>query len=581
MTSSIPRPEHPRPQFERKDWINLNGTWTFTFDPGKSGHQRGLEESKGFDRDIQVPFCPESKLSGVQHVDFIERMWYHRVIEIPSSWDGRRVLLHFGGVDYACEVYIDGVLVERHWGGSAPFTYDITRFVKAGSKHHLVLQVRDDMQQRIQPLGKQSAHFKSHGCVYTRTTGIWQTVWLEAVSPFGLADCQILPDLDGKRFTLVPRYRQVKRGVTFRATLKDGGKTVSEVSVPATDGAALELMLANAKAWSPESPFLYDLTLEVLDGGKVVDSVASYAALRKVHIEGNQFFLNNKAIYLRFVLDQGFNADGIWTAPTDEALKRDIELSFEAGFNGARLHEKVFEDRFHYWADRLGYLTWAEFPNWGSDENTPLAARAFLMEWEEVMTHLRNHPSIVAWTPLNETWVRDEREYGRFVRDLYRICKTIDPTRPVNDSSGYVHWKTDIWTMHNYEQDPVKLKETAAPPKEIPSPRRETNKGTPYQGQPWIVDEFGGIKWIPEDRAPHSPDSFGYGDTPKTIEEFYARLEGQVKALVENKDIVGYCYTQLTDVEQEQNGVYNYDRTAKFDMKRIHAIFQTPRPSGD
>jgi len=574
-----PHPEHPRPQFMRPDWVNLNGAWTFALDPGKSGEERGLAASRGFDRGILVPFCPESRLSGVAHTDFIERLWYHRALEIPAAWRGKRVLLHFGGVDYACDAYVDGAWAGRHFGGSSPFTLDITRLVKPGGKHHLVLQVRDEMQSRLQPVGKQSFSFQSQGCCYTRTTGIWQTVWLEAVSPFGLADCQILPDLDGKRFLLLPRFHQVKRGLTFKATLRDGEKVVCEVSAPAGDGAALEMHLKKPRPWSPELPFLYDLVLEVLDAGAVTDSVLSYAALRKIHIEGNQLYLNNKPLYVRFVLDQGFYPDGIWTAPSDDALKHDIELSLAAGFNGARLHQKVFEDRFHYWADRLGYLTWAEFPSWGCDENNPLAARNFLTEWEEVVTHLRNHPSIIAWTPLNETGLRDERQYGRFLTDLYRICKSLDPTRPVNDSSGYVHWRTDLWTIHNYEQDPDKLKGQIAPPREMGDPRKRPGGGAPYEGQPWIVDEFGGIRWIPLDRRPFADNSWGYGDAPKTLDEYYARLEGQVKAILGIAGVSGFCYTQLTDVEQEQNGVYNYDRTAKFDMNRIHAIFQMPRPA--
>jgi hypothetical protein len=296
--------------------------------------------------------------------------------------------------------------------------------------------------------------------------------------------------------------------------------------------------------------------------------------MRKIHIEGDRLFLNNAEIYLRLVLDQGFYPAGIWTAPSDAALRRDIELSMQAGFNGARLHQKIFEERFHYWADRLGYLTWGEASSWGSDPNDPASARLFLSEWQEIVVRDRNHPSIIAWTPLNETGdMRNAQQHRRFHRDLYALCKDLDPTRPVNDASGYIHARTDLWTVHNYEQDPVKFGEqlTLAPDKGVWRDARF--READYEGQPYLVDEFGGIKWIPPDRRAFADNSWGYGGAPQTIEEFYSRLQGQVDALLSLDHIRGYCYTQLTDVEQEQNGVYNYDRTAKFDRRRISAIF--------
>jgi beta-galactosidase/beta-glucuronidase len=364
---SIPRPEHPKPQFERGDWINLNGTWTFCFDFGKSGLERGLVGSRGFQESINVPFCPESRLSGVEHKDFIEMLWYHRKLEIPAAWKGRRVLLHFGGVDWECEAFIDGRPAGTHWGGTASFCFDVTPLVKPGAAHDLVLLVRDDTRSGRQPGGKQSPEygFKRKRCHYTRTTGIWSTVWMEAVHPHGLREVHIVPDFDAGRFSFIPRFRGLEEGLQFKATVLDGGKTLAEKTRRAGDGLSLEIALPSPKAWSPESPFLYDLEFRVLDGsGRVLDLVKSYAGLRKVHIEGNRILLNNKPLYQRLVLDQGFYPDGIWTAPSDADLKKDIELSMAAGFNGARLHQKVFEERFHYWADRLGYLTWGETASW-------------------------------------------------------------------------------------------------------------------------------------------------------------------------------------------------------------------------
>jgi hypothetical protein len=286
--------------------------------------------------------------------------------------------------------------------------------------------------------------------------------------------------------------------------------------------------------------------------------------------------LNNELYYLRLVLDQGFYPDGIWTAPSDEALRKDIELSQNAGFNGARLHQKVFEERFHYWADKLGYLTWGESSSWGFDITSDVAARNFLTEWEEIVVRDRNHPSIIAWTPFNETWGGGEH-LERLILNTYSLTKNLDPTRPVNDSSGGFHIQTDIWTEHTYEQDPKKLLDLLTPSEEKGVWRRSPKNSIPYGGQPYLIDEYGGIKWIPTSELKYAEDSWGYGTDPKTLEEFYERLEALTDVILGFEHIFGFCYTQLTDIEQEQNGIYNYDRTEKFDMARIKQIISKPK----
>lgn len=578
MTTN-PRPEYPRPQFVRGDWLTLNGPWTYTFDPGKSGMERNFQGSPAFNGMIIVPFCPESALSGVGYTDFIECIWYQRKIEIPSTWDGKRILLHFGGVDYQCEAFIDGVSVGRHWGGMVSFSFDITRFVKPGSQHNLVLWVRDDVRSGTQPGGKQSEKFASYGCMYTRTTGIWQPVWLEAVHPLGLRSIQIIPDLDSSRLIVTPTFFATQIGLKFQVSLREGldghGQLLDQVSIPASNGVPVVLNVPDAKPWSPEFPFLYGLNLQLLDpSGQLLDQVDSYAGLRKVHVQDGQVYLNNHPYYLRLVLDQGFYPDGIWTAPSDEALKRDIQLSMRAGFNGARLHQKVFEPRFHYWADRLGYLTWGKSSSWGIDVKDGISARNFLSEWREILVRDRNHPSIIAWTPFNETWdTGDRRQHNRLHVDAYELCHSLDPTRPVNDASGYAHARTDLWTVHTYEQDPLKFKELLVLKDGQPW-RNYPDREVDFEGQPYIVDEFGGIKWIPPDRRPFAETSWGYGEGPHSMDEYYSRLEGLIDALNAHAHIAGYCYTQLTDVEQEQNGIYNYDRSEKFDMNRIASILK-------
>lgn len=571
---TIPRPEHPKPQFFRDDWINLNGTWTYAFDFGKSGMNRELYKSTGFDDKITVPFCPESKLSGVGHTDFIEAMWYHRTIKVPEKWAGKRILLHFGGVDYESELFIDGKSVGLHYGGMCSFKHDITDYVKGVGEHSLVLRVLDELRTGAQAGGKQSGEFKSQGCHYTRTTGIWQTVWLEAVDLSGLESVQVVPDLDNELFTVVPQFYGLKNGQSLKITVKDEGKAVTESISKAGQGIPVSVKVPKPKSWSPESPFLYDLVFEVLDNdGKVIDSVQSYAGMRKIHIVGDLVYLNNQPIYQRLVLDQGFYPDCIWTAPSDQALKRDIELSMQAGFNGARLHQKVFEERFHYWADKLGYLTWGESASWGCDVNKIEDARNFISEWRECLLRDRNHPSIIAWTPLNETANHSNpANHRRFHIELYDMTKALDPTRPVNDASGYIHIKTDLWTVHHYER-PDKLAECLEPETEDGIFHRWPEQEVKYSGQPYLVDEFGGLKWIPEDRQAFADNTWGYGSEIKTLEEFYGILKDEVDIILNVKNMCGYCYTQLTDVEQEENGIYNYDRSEKFDMAEIKGIF--------
>ncbi|MBN2448919.1 MAG: beta-glucuronidase [Lentisphaeria bacterium] len=570
--NAIPRPEHPRPQFERSDWVNLNGSWTYRFDHGRSGVEAGWQGARGYESAIRVPFCPESALSGVACTDFIAGLWYHRRITVPEHWQGRDVLLHFGAVDYECEAYVDGISAGVHIGGTVSFAFDITALVRPGATHDLVVRAYDDTRGGAQPGGKQSHRLRSHGCHYTRTTGIWQTVWLEAVPPCGLEAVHIVPDLDGSRFLVAPSFRRGRPGLRFRAILKDAGKPVATAEGPAAPAAALSVPVPDPVPWAPGSPHLYDLELQVLDGDAVVDRVDSYAGLRKVHIEGNRVFLNNRRLYQRLVLDQGFYPDGIWTAPSDEALRRDIELSLAAGFNGARLHQKVFEERFHSWADRLGYLTWAESSSWGGNPDHIPYARNFLSEWAEILRRDRNHPSIIAWTPFNETRAFANRlQHARTHIDAYNLCKALDPTRPVNDASGYVHSRTDLWTVHNYEQDPAKLA-AILEPGEKGVWRNFPDVEPAYTGQPYLVDEYGGTKWNPADMD-RGPESWGYGNTPRSIEEVHARIEGLTGALLRYPHISGYCYTQLTDVEQEQNGIYAYDRSEKFDMARIRTVF--------
>ena len=570
----IPRPEYPRPQFERTDWVNLNGQWTFEMDFGSSGEQRGWTNTKGLSKKITVPFCPESELSGIGYTDFIPCVWYQRNINIPAEWNGKKILLHFGAADYETKVYVDGKMVGEHKGAGSSFNFDITSYVKAGQQANLVVRVYDNLRGGMQPGGKQCTALYSAGCSYTRVTGIWQTVWMEAVNEQALKNVFAIPDIDQQQLVVRPEFYNEGNNNTLTVEVKDGKKTVAKRTSQASNQSTIVLPIKNAHLWSPEDPYLYDVKYTVKNAqGEVIDEVSSYMGMRKVHISGGYFYLNNKPYFQRLVLDQGYYPDGIWTAPSDEALRQDIEMSKAVGFNGARLHQKVFEERYYYWADKLGYLTWGEEASWVLNINNELAVRNFLTEWAEIVVRDRNHPSLVTWTPLNETWNATPGVYVRFVNDLYDLTKAIDPTRPINDASGDSHVKTDIWSVHDYTREPDKLIANHTIKAGVEPYRNMKGKDflSKYEGQPYMVDEFGGLPWIPkEERA----NSWGYGANIDTVEEFYSILEKEIDALKACKHVVGFCYTQITDVEQEKNGIYYYNRKPKFDTARVKAIFE-------
>jgi len=579
------RSEHPRPQFARSEWLNLNGVWNYAFDFGLSGDEKGWHtDPSELTGEINVPFCPESRLSGVGHTDFIPCIWYTRKLAIPAGWKGKRVFLNFGAVDYDCRAWVNGLAVGRHYGTGSSFGFEITNALSEG-ENTLVVCAKDDTRSGLQPVGKQSRLLHSHDCDYTRTTGIWQTVWLEARPKSYVDSVRIVPDLDAGSFAITPALVGVSPSAKLSIVVQAGDEEVCSVSVPAANGVPVVLDIPNPRAWSPKDPFLYGIRLTLTDEGSC-DAVSSYAGLRKFAIDGNRFLLNNEPIFLRFVLDQGFYPDGIWTAPSDDELRRDIERSMAMGFNGARLHQKVFEERFHYWADVLGYLTWGECSDWGIDYSKPQAIHNHQREWREAVMRDVNHPSIVAWTPFNESSagaVPYPEEHRRAVSETVALTRALDPTRPVNDASGWAHVETDIYTMHNYEQNPVKFAETYADV--APDARRKFCVVFPkldmgYEGQPFVVDEYGGTWWEHKQGADITGNdreqSWGYGARPESIDEVYARIERLTAVLTNHPHIAGFCYTQLTDVEQEKNGVYTYDRQPKFDAERLKKAFGTP-----
>jgi len=603
--AEIPRPEYPRMQFVRQDWLNLNGIWTYEFDFGESGvgdlesspvfhagngkvtpTDRGLLSKGLFANAITVPFCPESKLSGVEYKDFIPSMFYAREITIPEQWRGKRIIIHFGGVDNIASLYIDGQFAGRHKGGQCSFEFDITPLAKPGQKQILTLQVIDHLREGLSGGGKQSPQYQSHGCCYTRVTGIWATVWLEPVASEGLKRCQITPDFDNGAFVFTPEYYALPVNGRLEVEIFAGEKTVAQYSGGVAQGIPFSVKPSEFHAWTPDDPFLYGLKFRLFNqDGEQIDEVDSYGGLRKISIVKDRLYLNNQPFFPRFVLDQGFYPDGIWTAPDDTALQNDIILSKAAGFNGARLHQKVFEERFHYHADRLGYLTCGEYGNWGLRHDKAQARENFLGEWREIVCRDVNHPSIIAWCPLNETISPFQpylsaqlpnlavlQNYRDWVTAIYELTKSLDPARPTIDTSGFLHVITDIWSVHCYCRDAEEMKAKLFPSDGgVMSYIPEAETG--YTGQPYLCNEFGGFKYIPPDRR-EGKAGWGYWNLDiKTPQQLCDLIRAQVELLVNSPAIGGFCYTQLTDIEQEQNGIYNYDRTPKFPVEMISEIF--------
>ena len=560
----IPRPEHPRPQFVRDTWMNLNGQWDFLFDFGNSGLDRELwDEAKLSDAmqqspmptTITVPFCPESRLSGIGYTDWIAAVWYRRRFTLNNVQSAGRVLLHFGAVDYHAIIWLNGEKAGEHTGGYASFTLDITALAHTG-ENTVIVYAEDNNRSGKQPCGKQARKYYSNGCDYTRTTGIWQTVWLEFTPKQALTSIRITPDV-ATCAALIDV--ETVGGHSVEAVASYCGRAVSRAQVALTGSRAhLELKLSELHLWDVGQPELYDLRV-TLDTG---DAVQSYFGMRSVALSDKALLLNGRPVFMRTVLDQGFNPEGIYTAPSDAFLRRDIELSMALGMNGARLHQRVFEERSLYWADQLGYLVWGEYANTCSLSDGR-GIGYFLPEWMETVKRDYSHPSIIGWTPQNESyWTGAVEPICQKV--FYQVTREMDKTRPVIDASGGIHFETDMYDIHDYEQDPAVLKarfdKMLEDPMYVPNPiHQEQLKKNVYAGQPVWVSEYGGTFWNPSE-----PGGWGYGSTPKTEAEFLERYTGLTNVLMQNERVCGFCYTQLTDIEQEQNGLYRYDRSRKF-----------------
>ncbi|MEC0369770.1 glycoside hydrolase family 2 protein [Paenibacillus chibensis] len=581
MNHTIPRPEYPRPQWQRREWMNLNGAWSFAFDDERRGDaQHWYQSAEAMDRTITVPYTFQSKLSGIADPDFHDLVWYRRHVKLPESWSGKRVILHFGAVDYSAKVWVNGQLDAMHEGGHTPFEADITDLI-AGQDNVITVRAEDYSRDVTLPRGKQFWEEDSASIFYTRTTGIWQTVWLEAVDAIHIRKVKFTPDLDRNEIRMqmflspIPTDRRVQ----VRIKISYQGTPVKEDVFTATGTEETRCIALNGfnhhgfeRWWSPEHPNLYDVSFDVMHEGKVVDEVSSYFGMRKISIESGKLCLNNRPYELRLVLDQGYWPESLLTAPEDDSLIRDIDLTKEMGFNGVRRHQKMEDPRFLYWADRKGLLVWGESAN--AYDYSEAYVQRFTREWQEVIERDYNHPCIMAWVPLNESWGVPNIQVDAFQQHhglaMYHMIKSLDQTRPVIFNDGWEMVKTDIVAIHDYEWQEQVLSERyeslGNALASMPADRQIFVGGGQYEGQPILITEFGGIAYKKSDW-----DGWGYSGA-ENDEDYLKRLQAVVGPLHRSPIIQGFCYTQLTDVEQEINGLLTYDRVPKVPLEQIRRI---------
>jgi beta-galactosidase/beta-glucuronidase len=550
LSERSPRSEYPRPNLRRPAWLNLNGEWEF-----------GAGDQPSFGRRITVPFCPQSQLSGIAELPG-DVVWYRRRFDVPRS---ERLVLHFGAVDYRATVWVNDVEVARHEGGHTPFSADISGVARVRG-NVVVVRAEDPLSDRTTPRGKQHWTPNPEGIFYTSTTGIWQTVWLEPLPARHISRLRLSPDLDGGAVDF-----ELDAAGRAEVIASLDGEVAGRWSGLAGSG---RMRLDPVVAWHPDSPRLYDLEATLFDdGGKVVDRVESYFGLRTIETRDGRCWLNGEPFVQRLVLDQGYFPGGLLTAPSDDSFRQDIELAQAFGFNGARKHQKTEDPRWLYWADRLGFLVWSEMPSF--HQHSEDAERRLLAEWTEVVLRDRDHPSVVAWVVANESFgldLIDASVRSGFIARLYSLTRDLDPTRPVVSNDGWEHAVSDLLTLHDYEPPAIFAQRYRSLESALvlgANGHSAFGPGYSYGGQPLLVSEFGGIRIS-------GPGGWGWLEV-KDQEEFLHVYRGLVGGLMDPGPVQGFCYTQLTDVEQEQNGLLTFDRVPKVDPALVRPITQTPK----
>jgi len=570
------RLEYPRPQFVREQWVNLNGSWDFAFDDKDEGcTARWFDPARGaepFPLTINVPFVYQSRLSGLGERTVHNVLWYRRAFEVPADWRraGQCVLLNCGAADYRTAVWVNGHFAGSHEGGHTPFQLDITPHL--ADNNELVLRVEDILTDLTQPRGKQYWKEQSEGIFYTPSSGIWQTVWLESAPVIHLDHVRMTPDVAAQSVS-VACYASQPKAASVAVEIFFAGAMVGAAEVALVDGCGtVTIPLSERHLWSPETPDCYNVHLRLTAPGQPEDCVQSYFGMRSIAIKEGQVELNGAPYTMKLVLDQGYYPEGLLTAPSDEALRRDVELAKAMGFNGVRKHQKVEDPRYLYWADKLGLLVWGEMAN--CYRFSPTAVQRLTTEWQAVIERDYNHPCIVAWVPVNESWgvpeVRKDGAQVQFLLALYHLTKALDPTRLVISNDGWEHARSDLCTIHDYTGDADTVAARYALLEEAlaycPSERPLYVAGHGFEGQPILITECGGIAYrLGEEKG------WGYksAGSAAELEVGYQQL---VSTLLNAPLLQGFCYTQLTDVEQEINGLLTYDRQPKLPPETIRLI---------
>lgn len=587
---SRPAEVHPRPQLRRSEWIDLCGTWAFAFDDEDRGlAERWFDRAHAFDRQIIVPFPPESAASGIAETKFHPVVWYRREFTLESRPEAR-LLLHFGAVDFKAQVWVNGRLAITHEGGHTPFSTDIGPLLNETGAQVIVVRAEDDPRDLQQPRGKQSWSERPGYIWYHRTTGIWQPVWLEPVPKVAVSEVRWTPDVDRAGVQLVLRLsRSAPEGWRVRIRLigdKPSRTLVDDDLLIEGDDLRRDLQLNINTAvrrrrhllWAPEHPNLIEAEIELRDElGAVVDRVESYFGLRRIEVQDGRFILNGVPTFLRLVLAQNYWPDTLLAAPSVHALRREVELARVLGFNGLRIHQKIEDPRFLYWCDRLGMLVWAEAAN--AYVYSDRAAEMLTREWLDAVRRDYNHPCIVTWVPLNESWgvpnLDRSAQQRDFVRALYYLTKSIDPTRPVIANDGWQHAVGDIFGVHDYAPTGDMLRDRYADRATVartfrevrPHHHRLLTDNRELGTEPIVISEFGGLTMSPGEEE----EWFGYGQF-EDGDALLAKYEELVDALLDSTALAGFCYTQLTDTEQETNGLLTAAREHKFDPARLRSI---------
>lgn len=586
------RAEYPRPQFVRRDWLCLNGEWDFDFDDKNVAKKEHWEKNAvRLSRKIQVPFCYESKMSGIGDTSYHDRVFYKREFEVPKEWGEKRVLLHFCAVDYECQIYVNEKLCKEHTGGNVGFSVDITDYLVEGTQT-LAVGVYDPAKDETIPRGKQFWEEESAGIWYTRTTGIWQSVWMEPVSNTYLSHVKFTPDIDRDIVTLEAEFSSFEEGMKLETTITFKGehictdvyevnnKDVFKRSIHLSkDHIFYSAVHGNSRCWSPHNPALYDVSFRLIKGQNVLDEAAGYFGMRKIHVENGITYLNNSPYYFKLVLDQGYWRDGILTAPKDSDFEYDIQMMKDMGFNGCRKHQKVEDARFLYHADKMGFLVWGEMA--AACLFTDQGIERYAKEWFEILRRDYNHPSIVAWVPFNESWAvpnieLDVRQQNQTM-GMYYMLKSLDPTRLVVNNDGWEMTKSDICAIHNYAHGSTKepqkqefFKRTMKEMELLLSPthagRSVYAKGYAYGGEPILITECGGINYNSDEK-----NNWGY-TSAQNEEDYLAQYAHVIHGILDSDIVYGFCYTQLSDVEQETNGLLTYDRKPKCAPEKIKEI---------